>query len=226
MTSSKTDPIETGPGLSAPKPAAAPGGAAAIAPAAIVYDPALGARGVLATAAAVQVLTYPAVDGTQRARALAGLAGRCESWKKRMAAGPGPDSAPLDEIVSGRRRYFVRGCPLERPGSAPRRGAAPAGSRAACLFTLDRGTPEEAAASRRAREWGLSPRERLVVALLSDGLTNKEIGAALGLSVNTVKSYMKFLMRKLGVGTRAGILGPVLTGKPPRPRPPAPGKRS
>ncbi|ROO87542.1 regulatory LuxR family protein [Actinocorallia herbida] len=48
----------------------------------------------------------------------------------------------------------------------------------------------------------LSRRERDAVALASRGLTNQQIGEALGLSPGTIKSYMKSAMRKLGAATR------------------------
>jgi DNA-binding CsgD family transcriptional regulator len=45
------------------------------------------------------------------------------------------------------------------------------------------------------------------VALLANGLTNKEISARMGVSVNTVKAFVRSVMLKLGVTTRAGIVG-------------------
>lgn len=44
----------------------------------------------------------------------------------------------------------------------------------------------------------LSPRERQVYALVSLGLSNKEIGAKLGITTNTVKAFMSRLRLKLG----------------------------
>jgi DNA-binding NarL/FixJ family response regulator len=60
------------------------------------------------------------------------------------------------------------------------------------------------------REWKLSKREQDLVQLLFSDLSNKEIANHLGLSLNTVKSYMKFLMRKLNVTSRAGIISRLL----------------
>ena len=39
---------------------------------------------------------------------------------------------------------------------------------------------------------------------------NKEIAQALGLSLNTIKSYLKIIMRKLGVSSRAGVISCLL----------------
>jgi LuxR family maltose regulon positive regulatory protein len=48
----------------------------------------------------------------------------------------------------------------------------------------------------------LTDRERTVLRALTSDATQREIGAAMFLSVNTVKGYTKILYRKLGVVTR------------------------
>ena len=54
-----------------------------------------------------------------------------------------------------------------------------------------------------ARDAVLSKREREILALLADGLVNKQIAARLGISTNTVKTHLELLFDKLGVATRA-----------------------
>jgi two-component system response regulator DevR len=49
----------------------------------------------------------------------------------------------------------------------------------------------------------LSPQERRVIALVAEGKTNKEIGAALSLSDKTVKNYLSNLMEKLNFSRRS-----------------------
>lgn len=49
----------------------------------------------------------------------------------------------------------------------------------------------------------LSPQEKRVLALLAEGLTNKEIGGKLGLSDKTVKNYLSTVFEKLQVSRRA-----------------------
>ncbi len=51
----------------------------------------------------------------------------------------------------------------------------------------------------------LSPRELQVLRLVADGKTSKEIAALLGLGLQTVRSYRKTLMKKLGVKNIAGL---------------------
>jgi two-component system, NarL family, response regulator LiaR len=52
-------------------------------------------------------------------------------------------------------------------------------------------------------DFGLTLRESEVAALLARGLSNREIAAALFISEHTVKSHLKSVFRKTGVGTRA-----------------------
>ncbi len=57
----------------------------------------------------------------------------------------------------------------------------------------------------------LTPRECDVVQCLLSGLTNKEIAVSLNIEVNTVKEYIKNIMRKTGVTTRTGILSKLIS---------------
>ncbi|GAA1255432.1 response regulator transcription factor [Streptomyces javensis] len=49
---------------------------------------------------------------------------------------------------------------------------------------------------------GLSPREREILVLIGDGLTNRQIGKRLFLSEKTVKNHISRLLAKLGVERR------------------------
>jgi two-component system, NarL family, response regulator YdfI len=59
-------------------------------------------------------------------------------------------------------------------------------------------TPREAVG-----ETVLTNREREILALLADGLGNKQIAARLGISTNTVKTHLELLFEKLSVSSRA-----------------------
>jgi DNA-binding NarL/FixJ family response regulator len=50
---------------------------------------------------------------------------------------------------------------------------------------------------------GVSAREREVLALLAEGLTDREIGERLGISPRTVETHVGSLLSKLGVRNRA-----------------------
>lgn len=55
-------------------------------------------------------------------------------------------------------------------------------------------------------EYGLSPREAEVLALICQGLSNDEIADRAYLSINTVKTYVRSLYRKIGVESRTRAL--------------------
>ncbi|MFI0508967.1 two-component system response regulator DevR [Streptomyces canus] len=68
---------------------------------------------------------------------------------------------------------------------------------------------------------GLSPREREILGLIGDGLTNREIGKRLYLSEKTVKNHISRLLSKLGVQRRvqAAVLATHLEQPEPGDRP-------
>jgi len=53
----------------------------------------------------------------------------------------------------------------------------------------------------------LTPREREVVEHLRAGLTNREIGQLLGISINTVRNTLARMFEKVGVSTRSELVG-------------------
>jgi RNA polymerase sigma factor (sigma-70 family) len=58
----------------------------------------------------------------------------------------------------------------------------------------------------RAEQNRLSPREEEIVRLMADGLRNKEIGAALGITEGTVEQHVKRIFSKLQVHDRTAAL--------------------
>jgi DNA-binding NarL/FixJ family response regulator len=66
----------------------------------------------------------------------------------------------------------------------------PAGRPEAVVRALDDGPP-------------LTARETDVISLLADGLANKQIAAALGISPHTVKFHVESIMRRLSAANRA-----------------------
>jgi len=51
----------------------------------------------------------------------------------------------------------------------------------------------------------LTPRERQIAFLAAQGLTNRQIGAETGLSINTVSNHLKRVYAKLGVQSRTEL---------------------
>jgi DNA-binding CsgD family transcriptional regulator len=88
--------------------------------------------------------------------------------------------------------------------------------RATTLILLERRASPSRLLKRQAWEkFGLTPRERQMVELLIEGMTTKEMAQALGLSPNTIKSFLRLVMAKMGVSTRSGIVGKLLENNHP-----------
>jgi len=68
----------------------------------------------------------------------------------------------------------------------------------ACVFEARHGASERSAA--------LTPREREIVAALSEGLSSKEIARRLQLSFRSVETYRLRMLRKLGARNAAHLL--------------------
>jgi DNA-binding CsgD family transcriptional regulator len=113
----------------------------------------------------------------------------------------------IELLKSGRRLYTVRGLVLSGRHHALQK------SETRFMFILDRICPDRVNFSLISRQWKLNNREQDIVRLLLEERSNKEIAHALGLSLNTIKGYMKLLMRKLGVSSRVGIITCLLTKK-------------
>jgi len=59
-------------------------------------------------------------------------------------------------------------------------------------------------------EFKLTQRERQTIELLLKGMTNKEIALSMNISPTTVKTYLRQIMTKMRVPTRAAIVGKIL----------------
>lgn len=106
----------------------------------------------------------------------------------------------VQEFKSGNRTYLCRALSVG-PGVATSSGST-------TLLLLER--PVLPARLREQTAWdkfGLSRRERQMVDLLVKGMTTKEMAQVLNLSPNTIKSFLRLIMAKLGVSTRSGIVG-------------------
>ena len=60
------------------------------------------------------------------------------------------------------------------------------------------------------KEFELTERQGQTVELLLLGMTTKEIAQSMNISSNTVKTYLRLIMAKMRVTTRAGIVGKIL----------------
>jgi DNA-binding CsgD family transcriptional regulator len=158
------------------------------------------------------ILFPPAPEGNDSPLEISSL---CSKWKEILDqkhdeikgsadAGVQPQIY-IDILQSWRRKYTVRGIVLSEqiPISKAKEKS--------YLFILERFKPESFNFTEIFRHWNLNHREQEIVRLILKDCYNKEIAKHLGISINTVKAYMKLLMRKLGIHTRAGILSILLT---------------
>jgi two-component system, NarL family, response regulator LiaR len=74
-----------------------------------------------------------------------------------------------------------------------------------------RGNPVRALADWPGRAQGLTARESEILALVIQGLRNEDIADALFLGINTVKTHLKSLYRKLGARNRADVVAIALS---------------
>ncbi len=63
---------------------------------------------------------------------------------------------------------------------------------------------------------GLTEREREVAALITEGLSNKEIARRLFISLPTVKDHVHHILEKSGLSSRAAVVAAVLGREPNR----------
>ncbi|ACX68042.1 response regulator transcription factor [Paenibacillus sp. FSL H8-0457] len=73
------------------------------------------------------------------------------------------------------------------------------------LTGMLRPTPQPVPRSAELEQFGLTPAEKRVVALIAEGLSNKEIAAQLYLSEGTVKNYVTEILGKLNLRDRTQI---------------------
>jgi DNA-binding NarL/FixJ family response regulator len=110
------------------------------------------------------------------------------------------EATAADALRAGARAVLSRGAPAEAVAAAL--AAAARG-----LFVLDPAVaagfirpPEDAPAE------GLTAREREVLGLLAEGLSNKGIAARLGISEHTAKFHVNAILAKLGAESRAAAI--------------------
>lgn len=99
---------------------------------------------------------------------------------------------PPDRIIQGIKTVHV-GNMLIHPDIARK------------LTGMLRPTPQPVPRSAELEQFGLTPAEKKVVALIAEGLSNKEIAAQLYLSEGTVKNYVTDILGKLNLRDRTQI---------------------
>lgn len=145
---------------------------------------------------AAQVLCYPQTPKASQAAIMA-LKKRLHSLLQDRLPDLGRPS--LVEFSSEKRRYLLKAFCLD---SFMKGRWQPAYA----LF-IERGHHPMLDLAHIRNEYGLTNREIQTLRFLLGGLTSKEIASRMNISANTVKAFLRQIMLKMGVTTRAGIIG-------------------
>ena len=113
---------------------------------------------------------------------------RQSGWRRSLLLTPRSDVQAVRAAVGSGVRAYVVAHPHEDPAR------------------FDVSIARTSAASERVGLNSLSRREIEVIALVSEGMSNKDVGERLGLSALTVKSHLARIARKLGTGDRAHMV--------------------
>jgi DNA-binding CsgD family transcriptional regulator len=82
------------------------------------------------------------------------------------------------------------------------------------IVIIERKSNESVTIAEISERFGLTAREQETVQFLREGLTSKEIAQRMDISPNTVKAFIRLVMVKMGVSTRSGIVGRVVSPRP------------
>ncbi len=148
------------------------------------------------------------LPGTDGLRLLRELAPRLPATRIVMLTVSNDRRDLVDAVRSGAAGYLTKDLSpeaLQRAVRGIRSGdLAMSRSMAADVIQHLAATTNRSTASSGADEMaGISAREREVLALLAQGLTDREIGERLGISPRTVETHVGSLLSKLGVRNRA-----------------------
>ena len=155
---------------------------------------------IFANSDAITILTYPGPTSRNLADAFDKEV-RPALFKARDSAING-NGHPILKLKSGRRTYFCRAFSLNSDGKGS--------NRTATLLVLERAMSGALALSQVSRQFHLTHREQHAVALLLQGLSNKEMAESMGISTNTVKAFLRMAAIRMGVSSRSGIVAKIL----------------
>jgi DNA-binding CsgD family transcriptional regulator len=154
-------------------------------------------------AEAVQILSFPekVPDST---RLPAWLTEKIRSAL--MSRRPSGESPFVAEFRSGRRRYFCRTFFVNSGAQEP--------SQPSIALLLERGPSGLVPLSQISEQFNLTQREGEVLEYLLQGMSSKVIANRMNLSPNTVKAFLRLIMIKTGVSSRAAIVGKMIMTQP------------
>ena len=153
-------------------------------------------RPIYANQDAVSILCYPTVPKPSKVL--------MQAIKKRIDSLlhghlPTLGNPSMVEFPSGRRRYLLRAFYLDSQVKHPLQPT--------YALLIERGHHVLLELAHVSTQYNLTNREIETLRLLLGGLTSKEIASHMKISPNTVKVFLRQIMLKMGVTTRAGIIG-------------------
>jgi DNA-binding CsgD family transcriptional regulator len=149
-------------------------------------------------AEAVQILSYPDTAAKSK-EPESFLTDKIRSLLMSRQTGEGMPF--VTEFRSGRRRYFCRAFYVDA-------GTNEAGQRIAIL--MERGPSGLVPLAKVSQHFNLTHREREALEYLLQGLSSKEIANRMGISPNTVKTFLRLIMIKTGVSSRSAVVRKVM----------------
>jgi DNA-binding CsgD family transcriptional regulator len=157
-------------------------------------------RPIYANQDAAGILCYPTVPKVSKAL--------MQVIKKRIDSllcghVPSAGNPSLVEFTSGKRRYLLRAFYLDSQVNQPLQPT--------YAVLIERGHHVLLELAHVSNQYNLTNREIETMRLLLGGLTSKEIASHMKISPNTVKVFLRQIMLKMGVTTRAGIIGKFVT---------------
>jgi DNA-binding CsgD family transcriptional regulator len=150
-------------------------------------------------AEAARILCYP--EKPDKTRQLSAIA---EDKLPLDLLRAGPDGRDGTNFLSGRRRYVCSVHVLDIPGR----------NKGSIAVVLERVSSAEVTLYGICKKYNLTSRERQAMGHLLRGLTSKEIAQQMSISPNTVKAFVRSAMTKMGVSTRAGLVGRIAESSP------------
>ena len=152
---------------------------------------------------ATQILSYPNKLVNPR-RQEPNIKGKIRSTL--MPQQPSGESPFVTEFRSGRRRYFCRAFVVDSQAKEP--------GQPSIAVLLERGPSGLVPLRRVIQQFNLTQREREVLEYLLQGMSSKEIADRMELSPNTIKTFLRLIMIKMGVTSRSAIVSKIIMSQP------------
>lgn len=152
-------------------------------------------------------LEMPGLDG---ASVLNQAREHCPDVRAIVLTAYGSDERILEAVRAGAKGYLLKGAGMDEVLRAVRVVAAGGSLLEPAIAERLLGSVERILRSEKSPQETLSERERDILTLIAQGLSNKEVGAQLHLAERTVKFHITIIFQKLAVSNRAEAVAKAL----------------